>query len=107
MGIQLQVVHQPGVDNVLADHLSQNVRDHSEWSLDRQMVRHLFEMWGRPQIGLFVSANKTHLPLWCTWRLSLRHLVATMYRAISVCFLPVPAVTQDIGEDMGRQGGGS
>ena len=64
MGIQLQVVHQPGVDNVCADYLSQNVADPMEWSLDRQMVRHLFKMWGRPQIDLFVLAFNTHLPLW-------------------------------------------
>ena len=62
--IQLQVVHRPGVDNVLADYLSRHVADPTEWGLDGKLVRRLFEMWGRPQIDLFASASNTHLPLW-------------------------------------------
>ena len=62
--IQLQVVHRLGVDNVLADYLSHHVADPMEWSLDGKLVRRLFEMWGKPQIDLFVSASNTHLPLW-------------------------------------------
>ena len=61
--IQLQVVHRPGVDNVLADYLSHNVADPTEWSLHGKLVRHLFAMGGRPQIDLFASASNTHLPL--------------------------------------------
>ena len=64
MGAQLQVVHQPWVDNILTDYLFRNVADLMQWSLDRKVVRCLFEMWGRPQIDVFVSASNTHLPLW-------------------------------------------
>ena len=32
--IQLQAVHHPGVDNILADYLSRHVADPMEWSLD-------------------------------------------------------------------------
>ena len=56
-----------GADNVLTDYLSQNVADPMEWSLDRKLVRSLFEIWGRPQIDLFLSASNTHLPLWYSW----------------------------------------
>ena len=55
--------HRLEVDSI-ADYLSQYVVDPMQWMMDRQMVRHLFEMWGRPQIDLFVSACNTHLPLW-------------------------------------------
>ena len=64
MGAQLQVVHQPGLDNVLIDYLSQNVADRTQWSLDRKVVRHLFEIWSRPQIDLFTSTSNSHLLLW-------------------------------------------
>ena len=62
--IQLQAVHQSGVDNVLANYLSRHVVGPMEWCLDGKLVKRLFEMWGRPQIDLFASANNTHLPLW-------------------------------------------
>ena len=62
--IQLQAVHRPGVDNILADYLFHHVAETTEWSLDGKLVRRLFEMWGRPQIDLFASASNTHLPLW-------------------------------------------
>ena len=65
--VQLHAVHRPGVDNVLADYVSCHVADPMEWHLDRKLVRHLFEMWGKPQIDLFALANNTYLPLWYSW----------------------------------------
>ena len=62
--IQLQAVHRPRVDNILADYLSHHVVDPIEMSLDGKLPRHLFKMWGRPQIDLFALASNTHLPLW-------------------------------------------
>ena len=67
MGTQLQAVHWLGMDNILSDYLSRNVVDPTEWSLDRMMVRCLFEIWGRLQIDLFVSACNTHLSPWYCW----------------------------------------
>ena len=92
MGIQLQVVHWLGVGNVLADYLSSNMRDPMEWSLDRQMVRHLFEMCGRLQLDHLASANITHLPLWYS-QTSLGgyrsdRLITTMERVVYVCCSP-------------------
>jgi hypothetical protein len=64
LGIVLQAVHRPGVDNVLADYLSRNRPDPTSWALDRVTVRVLFQMWGTPQIDAFASHLNTHLPVW-------------------------------------------
>ena len=44
--VQLQTVHRPGVDNVLADYLSCHVADPTEWRLDGKLVRRLFSRCG-------------------------------------------------------------
>ena len=62
--IQLQAVHRPGLDNVLADFLSRNRPDPTEWSLLPSVCQKLFQMWGQPQIDLFASLQNHQLPLW-------------------------------------------
>jgi hypothetical protein len=62
--IQLVAVHRPGVDNHLADFLSRNRPDPTEWSLSASMCRRLWERWGRPQIDLFASHANHKLPAW-------------------------------------------
>jgi hypothetical protein len=64
LGISLQAVHRPGVDNVLADFLSRTRPDPTEWSLDRVMTSILFRMWGTPQVDLFASHLNNRLPVW-------------------------------------------
>jgi len=64
MGISLQAIHRPGVDNVLADYLSRTRPDPTEWSLDQVTARKLFHMWGTPQIDAFASHQNCHLPVW-------------------------------------------
>jgi len=64
LGISLQAVHRPGVDNVLADFLSRTRPNPTEWSLDRVTTSILFNMWGTPQVDLFASHLNNHLPVW-------------------------------------------
>ena len=62
--VMLAAVHRPGVDNQLADFLSRNVPDPTEWSLSDCACQRLFSMWGRPQVDLFASAENHKLPTW-------------------------------------------
>jgi len=64
LGISLQAVHRPGVDNVLADYLSRTRPDPTEWRLDRVTCKRLFHMWGTPQVDAFASHLNSHLPVW-------------------------------------------
>jgi len=64
LGITLQAVHRPGVDNVLADFLSRTRPDPTEWSLDKVSTSRLFRMWGTPQVDSFASHLNHHLPVW-------------------------------------------
>ena len=79
MGAQLQVVHCLGVDNVLADYVSRNVADPTEWSLDRKLGWHLIEMWDRPQIDLFPLARNTCLPLGYSWAYHPEAIAQTLF----------------------------
>ena len=62
--VKLVAVHLPGVDNVLADYLSRNRADPTEWTLSKNVTQPLFSMWGRPQIDLFASHLNHRLPVW-------------------------------------------
>ena len=53
--VTLSAIHRPGVDNQLADFLSRNRPDPTEWSLSDYACRRLFSMWGLPQLDLFAS----------------------------------------------------
>ena len=64
LGISLQVVHWPGMDNVLVEYLSWTRPDPTEWSLDKVTMRILFHMWGTPHIDAFASQKNSHLPVW-------------------------------------------
>jgi hypothetical protein len=57
-------IHRPGVDNQLADFLSRNRPDPTEWSLADRMCRRIWEVWGTPQVDLFASQSNYKLPVW-------------------------------------------
>ena len=57
-------VHRPGVNNELADYLSRNRPDPTEWSLNPHVAQLLFRRWGSPQIDLFATQNNHRLPVW-------------------------------------------
>jgi len=61
LGISLQAIHRPGVDNVLLDSLSQTHPDPTEWGLDKVTTRKLFHVWGTPQ---FAAHQNSYLPVW-------------------------------------------
>ena len=62
--ISVVAVHRPGVNNELADFLSRNRPDPTEWSLHPAIANRLFTRWGRPQLDLFASPLNNKLPLW-------------------------------------------
>ena len=62
--IQVFAVHRPGVNNELADYLSRNRPDPTEWSLNPNAARKLFRRWGTPQIDLFATHLNYKVPLW-------------------------------------------
>ena len=62
--IQVFAVHRPGVNNELADYLSRNRPDPTEWSLNPNAARKLFRRWGTPQLDLFASHLNHKVPLW-------------------------------------------
>ena len=55
--IWLTTCHIPGIQNDLADKLSQKFSDRTEWKLNPQVFRMLSEALGRPDIDLFASRH--------------------------------------------------
>ena len=62
--IRLWAIHRPAINNELADYLSRNRPDPTEWQLVPWLAQHLFWTWGRPQVDLFASHKNHQLPLW-------------------------------------------
>ena len=65
-GISFLAIHHPGVENVLVDFLSSKMADSREWTLHRTIVNRIFEIWGTPQIDLFMTSQNTRLPQFCS-----------------------------------------
>jgi hypothetical protein len=62
--VTLKATHWRGEINVLADFLSRNRPDPTEWSLNDRLCSRLFQRWGRPMVDLFASPQNHKLPLW-------------------------------------------
>ena len=62
--ITVTVIHRPGVKNELADFLSHNRPDPTEWHLLERVVLQQFQLWSTPQVDLLSSHLNHHLPLW-------------------------------------------
>ena len=62
--VTVVAVHRPGVNNELADFLSRNRPDPTEWSLSHRACSKLFRHWGTPQVDLFASPMNHKLPTW-------------------------------------------
>ncbi|CAC5394217.1 unnamed protein product [Mytilus coruscus] len=56
-----------GKINILADHLSRNKIQPTEWTLNNQVVQSVFAMWGEPTIDLFASVHNHKRPVFCAW----------------------------------------
>ena len=62
--VHLSAVHRPGVNNHLADFLSRNRPNPTEWALADSVCARLWERWGRPQVDVFASHLNHKLPSW-------------------------------------------
>ena len=55
--------HIPGCLNVIADHLSRpNQPISTEWSLQPEIVKRIFRLWGTPEVDMFATVSNSHLP---------------------------------------------
>ena len=57
-------LHLAGVDNVLADALSRGNYCPMEWSLHRQTLMSLWQVWDRPIVDMFAMARNSQLPVY-------------------------------------------
>ena len=64
--VQIRAEHIPGVDNNLADALSRGTMRPTEWTLQPEVVRALFQVLDRPHVDLFASHLNAQLPTYCT-----------------------------------------
>ena len=63
--IHLIPVHLPGSRNVLADSLSRRfMTQPGEWTLNRQILRSVFDLWGFPVIDMFATSANRRLHLY-------------------------------------------
>ena len=54
--------HIQGCLNVIADHLSRpNQPISTEWSLHPEIVKHIFRLWGTPEVDMFATVLNSHL----------------------------------------------
>jgi hypothetical protein len=66
-GVSLSAVHIPGDDNLIADSLSRGRSIMpTEWSLDPEVARQVFAVFGEPLVDLFATRKNKILPVYCT-----------------------------------------
>jgi len=66
MGITIQALHVPGVENERADYLSRVFSSSLEWQLLPSVVQQIFLRWDRPHVDLFASEHNNQLPVYCS-----------------------------------------
>ena len=86
--ITVRAIHRPGA-NELANFLSCNHSDSTEYHLSERVVRQLFQLWSTPQVDLFTSHLNHHLPLWFCWT---GHPLAVASDALSKPWTGLPLV---------------
>jgi hypothetical protein len=65
--IWITAAHLPGVLNIVADHLSRNFNDQTEWQLNKQIFQRLCSRFGNPDIDLFASRLNCQLNKFIAW----------------------------------------
>jgi hypothetical protein len=60
--------HVPGVKNRLADKLSREPKDRSDWKLNSRVFQVLDNRWGPHTVDFFATRNNTQLPRFACWR---------------------------------------
>ena len=100
--IELKAAHIAGRVNILPDQLSRIWIRPTEWSLNDLVLNKIFQIWGKPLIDLFASAQNNKMDLFCSWE---QHHLAyavdaftiTWHRMFAYAFPPiclVPKVLQ-------------
>jgi hypothetical protein len=97
--IQIKAAHVAGKENSLADSLSRKVLYQTEWSLNSEIVRKIFHLWGEPLIDLFATYQNKQTSLFCTWT---NHPQAYATDALSISwkgmfayvFPPIPLIAR-------------
>ncbi|XP_045202243.2 uncharacterized protein LOC123555716 [Mercenaria mercenaria] len=79
--MKLKSAHISGHMNVLADFLSRHKIQSTEWSLNKTVVKSLFQMWSEPTIDLFATAENRQCPVFCSW---INHPKALAQDALSI-----------------------
>ena len=65
--MNLKSAHIAGKKNILADNLSRIKIRPTEWTLNKQVVRSLFRIWGEPIMDLFAAAGNYQTQIYCSW----------------------------------------
>ncbi len=66
--IHLSATHIPGRSNCLADELSRQFSDRTEWRLHENVFNQLTRIFHKPLIDLFASRLNTQLPKFISWQ---------------------------------------
>lgn len=66
--VTLKASHLAGKENTMADALSRGTFQNTEWCLLQSWADHLFQIYDRPQIDLFATAENAKLPTFCCRR---------------------------------------
>lgn len=65
-GMTLRASHIAGKLNVMADALSRGQMDPNEWALSQKTCNRIFEIFGKPMVDLFATAENTKLQIFCS-----------------------------------------
>ena len=92
--IFLRAAHLAGHLNLIADHLSRVKIQHTDWSLNSQVLNQIFNIWEKPMVHLFASRWNHKTPIYCSW---IPDQSALAVDALSIrCFLYVLAPIDNI-----------
>ena len=92
--ILLRAAHLAGHLNLIADHLSRVNIQHTDWSLNSQVLNQIFNIWEKPMVHLFASRWNHKTPIYCSW---IPDQNALAVDALSIqCFLSVLAPIDNI-----------
>ena len=79
--ITITVEYLPGVLNVEADTMSRNVKDSSEWKLNKQVFLDICRVRGTPCTDLFASRLSHQVPHYFSWKIDPYSISADAFQA--------------------------
>ena len=66
--IWISATHLPGVENVIADRLSRNFNDETEWTIKNVVFSRIDHIWGPFQCDIFASRLNNKVSRFVSWR---------------------------------------